>query len=443
MRAVLIAGTHSGVGKTTVAAAAIAGLRARGLRVAACKTGPDFLDPFHLAAASGAPCRNLDPWMLGREGCAAVLGRAAVGGDIAVIEGMMGLFDGRSGASDDGSSAELARWFDLPVVLVADASAGARSLAATVLGFARFDPRVKLAGVVFNRIAGEAHLSYLREAMRELPGIAVLGGCPADEALKVPERHLGLVPPQAPGPGAAWAGQHLDLDRLIALATELSLPAPPPAAQPAAALRMAVARDEAFCFYYPENLELLRAAGFELVEFSPLCAPALPRGIHALYLGGGYPELHRETLAANRPILESIRVFAAAGGFVYAECGGLMVLAESLDGTPMAAVLPAAVEMQPRLQAIGYREVEVAALGALRARGHEFHHSRIIRRSATPPAHHVLMPDGSRLPEGFAVNNVVASYLHLHFASCPELPRRMACAAARLHPAGAAHCPQN
>ncbi len=438
MRAVLIAGTHSGVGKTTVAAAAIAGLRARGLRPAAFKTGPDFLDPFHLAAAAGAPCRNLDPWMLGREGCEAALTRAAAHADVAVLEGMMGLFDGRTGASDEGSSAELARWFELSVVLVADASAGARSLAATVLGFARFDPRVRLAGVVFNRVAGEAHLRYLRDAMRELPEIAVLGGCPADDALTVPERHLGLALPSAPGPSAAWAERHLDLGGLLRLAIEIPLPAPQPAPQPAAALRLAVARDEAFCFYYPENLERLRAAGFELVEFSPLRDPALPPGIHALYLGGGYPELQREALAANRAMLASVRAFAAAGGFVYAECGGLMYLAESLDGAPMAGVVPAAVEMQPRVQAIGYREVEVAALGGLRARGHEFHHSRIIRRSATPPAHHALMPDGSRIPEGFAVNNVVASYFHLHFASCPELPRRMALAAARAGPRPAA-----
>jgi cobyrinic acid a,c-diamide synthase len=432
MRAILIAGTHSGVGKTTVAAAAIAGLRARGVRVAAFKTGPDFLDPFHLAAAAGSACRTVDPWMLGRDGCAVALARAAASADIAVIEGMMGLFDGRTGASDEGSSAELARWFELPVVLVADASAGVRSLAATTLGFARFDPRVKLAGVVFNRIGGDGHLAMLREAMRELPGVAVLGGCPTDDGLHVPERHLGLALPTAPGPSEAWAEQHLDLNLFLTLAVELALPALQlPAAPPAPRLRMAVARDEAFCFYYPDNLELLRAAGFDLVEFSPLRDAALPAGTHAIYFGGGYPELHREALAANRLMLAAVRAFAAAGGFIYAECGGLMYLAESLDGAPMAGVVPAAIEMQPRLQAIGYREVEVAAMGGLRARGHEFHHSRILRRAEAPPAHYVLGVGGSRIPEGFAQNNVVASYIHLHFASCPELPRRMSLAAAR------------
>ncbi|HUX67600.1 MAG TPA: cobyrinate a,c-diamide synthase [Terriglobales bacterium] len=447
MRAFVIAGTHSGVGKTTLTRALIAGLRARGLRVRAFKVGPDFLDPMHLAQASGGECLNLDGWMLGRECCRARLQAAAAASDVAVVEGMMGLYDGLSGASEAGSTAEMAKWLGLPVVLLADASGGARSLAATVLGFQRFDPELALRGVVFNRIGGPGHLQYLREAMqsaalwgRPVPrveppgpaGIALLGGLPADESLHIPERHLGLATPASAAtlpPDAAWAEAHLDLDALLALAAEVAPPAaiaaPRAAPLPPPRLRLGVARDQAFCFYYPDNLERLRAAGLELVEFSPLRELTLPARVSGLYFGGGYPELHAAALSANAPMRQAVAAFAAAGGFIYAECGGLMYLARSLDGAPMAGVLPTAVAMQPRLQAIGYREVCPVGLGAppaLRARGHEFHYSRLVGAAAAAPAHR----DPSGQPEGFHLHNVVASYIHLHFASCPALPGLLA-----------------
>lgn len=429
MRALVLAGTQSGVGKTTLAMALLQGLRERGPRVRSFKTGPDFIDAAHLARAAQSDCLNLDTWMLGVDACRSRLCEAAEACDFALIEGMMGLFDGKSGASDEGSTAGLAKALALPVVLVVDASAGVRSVAATVLGFQRFDEDLKLAGVIFNRVGGAAHLAMLREAMRALPQIAVLGGFPSDDRARIPERHLGLdleAPVSLP---LGWAAEHLDLDRLLRLGTEV---APVPTMRqpdPPARVRWGMARDAAFCFYYPDNLAALRAAGIELVEFSPLRDAALPPGIQGMYLGGGYPELHARELAANVKMRNAVRAFAQGGGFIYGECGGLMYLARELEGAEMAGVLPCAVRMQKKPAALGYREViPVALLGenAPRARGHEFHYSRLERESACAPAHLAIAPDGSRVPEGFHVGNVVASYIHLHFASCPELAKRLA-----------------
>ncbi|MGH9486724.1 MAG: cobyrinate a,c-diamide synthase [Terriglobales bacterium] len=428
MRAFLVAGTNSGVGKTTVTLALIAGLRARGLRVRAFKLGPDFLDPAHLAAASSAQCYSLDPWMMSREGCRQRLAGSCADADIAVIEGMMGLFDGRSGASDEGSAAQLAKWFDLPVVLVADAAGGTRSLAATVLGFKQFDSMVRLVGVIFNRIGGPGHAEYLRAAMASVPAVAVLGAVPADERLHIPERHLGLTLPPGPLAGLGAAARCLDLDRVVEMAAEFA-PAPVrtrPASVVQGRLRLGVARDEAFCFYYPDNLDMLRDAGFELVEFSPLHDAALPPELGGVYFGGGYPELHSTVLSANTAMRAAVCEFGSNGGFVYAECGGLMYLAQSLNGLPMAGLIPASVNMEKRLQAIGYREVravafEVSGDEPLHARGHEFHYSRTERTADAAPA--LLV---SAQPEGFHIGNVVASYIHLHFASCPLLPAHFA-----------------
>ncbi|MGH9520562.1 MAG: cobyrinate a,c-diamide synthase [Terriglobales bacterium] len=428
MRALIVAGTHSGVGKTTLSLALLQGLRERGLRVRAFKAGPDFLDATHLARAAQADCLNLDTWMLGPELCRRRLEAAAAACDFALVEGMMGLFDGRSGGSDEGSTAELARCLGLPVVLVADASAGVRSVAATVLGFRQFDPGLRLAGVILNRVGGAAHLDMLREAMHAVPGVEVLGGAPVDPRLHLPERHLGLCLDHELQVPAGWAADHVDLDRLLQLALEIPAAGKAAPPFPPAKLRMGVARDAAFCFYYPDNLEALRHMGIELVEFSPLRDHALPDGIAGIYLGGGYPELHAASLSRNHAMCAAIRGFAAAGGFIYAECGGMMYLARELDGTAMAGVLPCSVRMEKRPQAVGYREVMSEALlgpQGPRVRGHEFHYSTLQREGASEPAHLVLERDGGLRPEGFLLNNVVASYIHLHFASCPELAGRL------------------
>lgn len=427
MHALIVAGTHSGVGKTTLSLALLQGLRARGLRVRAFKAGPDFLDAAHLARAAHSACLNLDTWMLGPELCRRRLEAAAAASDFALIEGMMGLFDGRSGGSDEGSTAELAKCLRLPVVLIVDASAGVRSAAATVLGFRQFDPEITLAAVIFNRVGGAAHLDMLREAMRAVPEVEVLGGVPADPRLHLPERHLGLSLDHDVAAPAGWAAEHLDLDRVFQMAPERRAATLPSSSFPPATLRMAVARDAAFCFYYPDNLEALRQSGIELLEFSPLRDRALPAGIAGIYLGGGYPELHAATLSQNQAMRAAIRAFADAGGFIYAECGGMMYLARELDGAPMAGVLPCTVRMDSRPQAVGYREVVSEALlgpGGPRVRGHEFHYSRLHRDHDSAPAHLIQERDGSRRPEGFHVRNVVASYIHLHFSSCPELADR-------------------
>jgi cobyrinic acid a,c-diamide synthase len=442
MKAFLVAGTASGVGKTTVTLALLAALRERGLRVQPFKAGPDFIDPGHHEAISGVPSRTLDGWMVPAEENRRIFWRAAGGRDVAIVEGMMGLFDGVEGGREEGSSAALAKLLGLPVVLVIDAAGAVRSAAAMLRGFRDFDPALRLAGVVFNRVGGPAHLADLRAAAAPL-GVPVLGGVPWEPATALPERHLGLVTaaetwhgPEAVRHLAALARDHLDLARLLA-GTEVQEPRtlPPDAAPVPPRIRVAVARDVAFSFYYRENLARLAAAGAELVDWSPLADGALPPGTRALYLGGGYPELHAAQLAANAPARAAVRTFAEAGGVVYAECGGLMYLSHTLrtlDGGvhPMCGVLPLAVRMRPTLAALGYVEVSIA-LGdgpPLAARGHLFHHSEL--EAPAPPtlatAYEVRDPRGAaRAREGYRVGRTLASYVHLHFASCPELPARL------------------
>ena len=410
LSAVVVAGTGSGVGKTSVTLGLIGAMRRRGLAVQPFKVGPDFIDPLHHSHASGRPPRNLDGWMLSPEVNRERFARFAADVDVAVIEGVMGLFDGSEGDSDRGSTAEMAKLLGLPVVLVIDAGAMARSAAAIVHGFRTFDPDLRLAGVVLNNVGGEPHADMIRAAIGG--AVPILGAIPRIPDLAVPERHLGLHLPHETRTGhvarlADAVERHLDLDRLVA-SGELPRPSVPALTPPAPpSVRIALARDEAFCFYYADNLELLRHAGAELVEFSPLRDP-LPEPIDGIYLGGGYPELHAAELAANDDTRSAIQRLALSGAPVYGECGGLMYLARTLelDGTthPMCGVLPFGTRMPAPLK-IGY--VELASVGGpfgpLSARGHVFHHSEA---------------DG---PEPHTSNNVLASYTHLHFASNPKL----------------------
>jgi len=347
--------------------------------------------------------------------------------------------------SEAGSTAQMAKWLGLPVLLVVDARAMARSAAALVHGFASFDPDLTLAGVVFNRVGGAAHLHYLEQALSQLAGIKCLGGLPREAHLTIPERHLGLttaedhpLEEQHLERLADFLEDHLDLDGLLASLPVLAIPpeAPPPPVAPT--VRLGVARDQAFCFYYPENLELLAGFGAELVPFSPLTAPQLPENLHGLYLGGGYPELSAAQLAANAGLKDDIREQAAAGLPVYAECGGLMYLSqeiEDLEGHhyPMAGVLPLKVRMLKRLRALGYREITLTAAGLLgpagtRARGHEFHYSEIAAETGDPlpRLYRLTARQGQEAsPEGYYINNVLASYVHLHFGSNPEVARHL------------------
>lgn len=431
--AIVVAGTHSGAGKTSVTLGLIGALARRGLAVQPFKVGPDFIDPLHHTRAAGRASRNLDGWMLDPDANRACFARVGDGADAAVIEGVMGLFDGSEGGSDRGSTAEMAKLLGLPVVLVVDASAMARSAAALIEGFASFDPDLRIAGVILNNVGGEAHAGMIREALTAEPPI--LGAIPRTADLTVPERHLGLHLPHEAQENhaerlASLVEEHVDLERLLG-ATRTEKPAPPPVsatAEPTA--RIGIARDEAFCFYYAENLELLEQAGAELIEFSPIADP-LPAGLDGLYIGGGYPELHAADLAANTAATSAIREFAATGGPIYAECGGLMYLGETLeldDGVhPLCGVLPFSTKMPAPLK-LSY--VEVITAGGLfaadrSARGHIFHHSEISGEPAVDRHHSLRTTRGEESKEGYGVGNVLASYAHLHFGSEPALARAL------------------
>lgn len=438
--ALVVAGVGSGVGKTTVTLGLLETLRRRGLVVQPFKVGPDFIDPGFHALVAGRPSYSLDGWMCSRADVRATVARQAAGADLALIEGVMGCFDGTGARSDEGSTAEIAKWLGAPVILVVDAGAMARSAGAVVLGFERFDPDLDLAGVVFNRVAGDVHWRWLRDSVTARCRAVPLGYLPSRDSLALPERHLGLVTATErglPGPFLDRLSEamtaSLDIERLLALARSdvARAPATPaPAARSRA--RIGVARDFAFQFYYPANFDLLRDAGAELVFWSPLRDAELP-DVDALYLGGGYPEAHAGELAANRPMREAVRAFAAAGGPVYAECGGLLYLAEALEDEsgrlhPMVGLLPTIGRMVPKRLALGYAEVELTRgtplgpAGAI-ARGHEFHASRIDPVPEwVPRAYSVRMShEGTARAEGYLIDETLMSYVHLHFGSNPVL----------------------
>jgi cobyrinic acid a,c-diamide synthase len=443
---IVVAGTSSGAGKTTVACGLIGALRARGLTVQGFKVGPDYIDPSHHALASGRPGRNLDAFLSGPQLIAPLVRHGAAGADLAVIEGVMGLFDGASGRGELASTAHVAKLLDAPVVLVVDAAAMARSAAAIVHGFRTFDPGVRVAGVIFNKVGSDIHEQLLREAL-EGSGVPVLGALRRDERVVTPERHLGLVPvaerePAARAALAALAAamrRYADLDALVRLAhTAPAMPGPawsPEApALVAAGTRIAIARGAAFSFHYRENLELLEAAGAELAGFDPLTDHALPAGSGALLLAGGFPEVFGEQLAANAPLRAEVAAFAASGRPVLAECGGLLYLCTELDGHEMCGALPARAFMSGRLT-LGYREAVAASatpwLAAGQAiRGHEFHYGAVEAMGPAAASAWQLSTRTFQRAEGFVSAGVQASFLHTHWAAHPELAQGFARAAA-------------
>jgi cobyrinic acid a,c-diamide synthase len=443
-----VAAPASGAGKTTIVLALIAAARRRRLVVQPFKVGPDFIDPGHHTRLAGRPARTLDGWMLGADACRESFAAGAATADVAVIEGMMGLFDGVAGDSDRGSTAEIARWLDLPVLLVVDAGAMARSAAAVVQGFRDFDPHLRLAGVVFNRVGGDAHLELLRAALAAASLPPCRGGFPFDPRLAIPERHLGLLTAAETNIDADAladaAERYLDVDAILGEMSNGTHSAATTSAAVAGRgddVIIAVARDEAFSFYYSENLELLARAGATLVEFSPLHDARLPRGASGLYLGGGYPEVHAARLAANGALLAELRDFAAAGGLVYAECGGLMLLGSATEdeaGTRhrMAGVLPFVSTMARPGLTLGYREVTIDAAGfvpTIGARGHEFHRATLDPASVPGSlvrAYAVRDPvSGASTREGFRIGRTLASWVHLHFASAPRFAEALVDAA--------------
>ena len=445
-QAFLICGTQSGCGKTTVSLGLLAALKARGLSVQPFKVGPDFIDPGLHTRIAGLQSRNLDGWMLGRQWNETLFRRFMAGADTGLIEGVMGLFDGYDGRTESGSSAEMAKWLGVPAVLVVDARSMARSAAALVYGFTRFDPGLRFAGVIFNRVGGEKHLRYLQEALSSsCPETVVLGGIPREEEVQIPERHLGLITADEMELGSAWQNRlaglvekHLDIDLLLEK-TGYSEPLPDAAprlpatgADPRA--EIAVPRDAAYCFYYPDNFELLEAAGARIHFFSPLKGESLPETCSGAYLGGGYPELFADAISRNFAFLDSLRARAARGMPIYAECGGLMTLGrfiETIEGErrPMAGLLPFGTRMLGRLKTLGYTEAVLRRRCLLGEpgtviRGHEFHYSDIVEQGTDPGLEFAYDLRGrkteSSRPEGFQVGSVLASYVHLHWGSAPE-----------------------
>ncbi|HXR24972.1 MAG TPA: cobyrinate a,c-diamide synthase [Candidatus Binataceae bacterium] len=438
---IVVAATGSGVGKTTLTVGLIAALRAKGLKVAPFKCGPDYLDPTYHARAAGRPSHNLDGWMMGRTGVLTTFASAARDADVAVIEGMMGLYDGATPTGDEGSTAEVAKWLDAPVFLVVDCAGIARTIGAIALGFARFDPAVRLAGLLCNNVGGRGHLDLLREASREFP---IVGGLPRTSEAGFPERHLGLFSAtQAAVPSSifsrwgelvtAWC----DLDAIVRIARSapaLDGPADETPADGPRRSRLGLAYDDAFHFYYEYNLRRLEALGAELIRFSPIHDRQLP-AVDGLYFGGGYPEAAAPELSANDSMVRAVRNFAAAGGPLYAECGGLMYLTEgirTLDGAthPLVGLIPGTAVMHDRLQAIGYATIETRAPSFLGAagttwRGHQFRYSTL---DPAPPETirrlYRVVPrwGGEPFSEGFHRANLVASYVHSHWASNPAVP---------------------
>lgn len=446
---IVIGAPASGHGKTTVATGLLAAFARRGLPVAPFKVGPDYIDPGYHALAAGRPGRNLDPVLVGEDLIGPLFAHGSQGASLAVIEGVMGLYDGRTGAGDTGSTAQVAGLLEAPVILVVDAAAQGRSIAALVHGFRSFGS-VRMAGVILNRVGSERHEAILREACEEV-GTPVLGALRRADAVAAPSRHLGLVPAaerraeaqESVDALAALIESSVDLAEVMAIARS----APPLAVEPWSPLAadpvpgrpvVALAGGPAFSFAYAETAELLAGAGASVVTVDPLRDEKLPDGARALVVGGGFPEVYASELSANEPLRRSVAALAAAGGPIAAECAGLLWLCRTLDGAPMCGVLDAEASMTPTLT-LGYRDAVALSDSPLapagtRVTGHEFHRTMVHPRSGV-----LLSPAGGAAwawrgadPEGFASPSVHASYLHLHWAGQPGFATRLVGAAAAL-----------
>ncbi len=443
MKGLVIAGTHSGCGKTTVTLGLLAALKKTGLEVQPFKAGPDFIDTGLHRLITGRPSRNLDLWMCGKQSVAEAFKRHSTHADMAVIEGVMGMYDGEY------STAVLASTLGVPVVLVVDSYGLAESAGSIVRGFAFSAP---ISGIIFNRVASDTHFERLKNSVQDIP---VLGYLPRDLNFEIPHRHLGLVvaeeapiSPDSIERLAAAVLRHIDIDAIVSLSRQcnegcvssaqaLSLDSSiDSCATQVPVVKIAVACDRAFCFYYEDNLDLLRMAGAELIFFSPLSELRIPPDADAVYLGGGYPELYAAALAGNASMLDSVNTWAASGKPVYAECGGLMYLSQGIhdfDGNffKMTGVFPFETRMRKGRSHLGYREIMLESDCILgkegeRIRGHEFHYSEIVAGSLDNPASRSLEPEriysvrdrsDEKLPdEGYGVKRTLASYVHLHFA---------------------------
>ncbi len=460
---VVVAAPGSGHGKTMIATGLMAALRAAGDVVSPHKVGPDYIDPSYHALAAGRVGRNLDPFLQSEQLVAPLLVHGALTpepADIAVIEGVMGLFDGAIGRAGFSSTAHVARLVQAPVILVVDCAATARSVGAIVHGFSRFDPDVRVAGVILNNVASARHEAEARDGV-ESTGVPVLGCVPRIPDVAVPSRHLGLVPAAERQPEALAAvralgelvGTHVDLAAVRSLARTAPdldvLPWRPQDVVPAGgspphAPRVAVAGGRAFSFAYAETAELLAAAGAEVVPFDPLRDDRLPDGIGGLLIGGGFPEMHAEALSGNDSLRTGIRQFAEAGGAIAAECAGLLYLGRALEELPMCGVLPLTGAMSGRLT-LGYRSAvalhdSVLCAAGERVSGHEFHRTQVVVDGSLSPATATAEAPAQAwgwstaqqvgVREGFVTERVHASYLHVHWAGHPRMAHRFVTAAA-------------
>ncbi|MFD3166858.1 cobyrinate a,c-diamide synthase [Herpetosiphon sp. NSE202] len=443
---VIIAAAHSGSGKTLLTAGLIGALRQRGLSIQPFKCGPDYIDPGHHSLVAQRQCRNLDAWLFSAEQLQRHFCHIAANADLAVIEGVMGLFDGYGALDDTGSTAHIARLLQAPVVLVVDAGGMARSAAALVAGFQHFDPQVQIGAVLLNKVGSARHADLCASAIEQHTGIPCLGYLPRQAQFKLPERHLGLVTADSAKQTilvtlesvATTLSSTCQLDRLLALAHTAPAIELEPLATPTIEYSqrpvIAVAYDAAFSFIYPELHECLQAAGAEVALFSPITDQQLPAGCAGIILSGGYPELYAAELSTNQAMLDALRQAHASNMPIYAECGGLMYLTEAIvdhagECWPMVGLLPGASSMQQRVS-LGYRNVSSCHDNTLfsannHVRGHEFHYSRWENPEPSKAAYRVIAPDGkAQHHEGYQAGNLLASYIHLHWLANPSMAQR-------------------
>jgi cobyrinic acid a,c-diamide synthase len=438
MKSFMIAGSNSGVGKTTITIGLISALKNLGYKVQPFKVGPDFIDPGYHTIASGYTSINLDGWMLTKDYNLSNFYKYSKNKDISIIEGVMGLFDGFSTENDSGSSAEIAKWLDIPVILIINGKSIARSAAAIVYGFENFDKNIQIKGVIFNNVSGDNHYSYLMESVKHYCKAEPLGYFKPDDFTPLPSRHLGLVTVEDNSNIGNYINEYgevvkkrLNIGKLIELSEKnLNYDLENTIIEPYKKnIKIAVAKDNAFCFYYHDNLKILENYGAELTFFSPINDDNLPEDISMIYFGGGYPELFAEKLSKNISLIKEIRDFSDNGGFIYAECGGFIYLTEGvydLNGKffPFAGIFKDRAIMHNRLRSLGYAEVETLdnrfwGKRGLIIRGHEFHYS-YLKNNGTQleKIYKVTMRKQSNNKlEGYIENNTLGSYIHLHFGS--------------------------
>ncbi|MDT8859298.1 cobyrinate a,c-diamide synthase [Alkalihalobacillus sp. MEB130] len=440
-RRIVIAGTGSGVGKTTVTIGLMSALKMRGLTVQGFKCGPDYIDPSYHTAVTKRASRNIDSWMLTKGTVLDIFTHGSKGADISILEGVMGFYDGKNPETNEGTTAEISVITKSPVLLVVNCSSMARSAAAIVKGFQFFADGPTIVGVIANQVGSEGHFQLVKKAIEQECQIPVIGYLKRELDIEIPERHLGLIPSIERGELDAFftklgelVTETIDLDKLL----EISVAEPitghnTPSVfekQKEKVVKIAVAKDAAFNFYYPENLEMMEAKGMELVYFSPLADETVPEQADGLYIGGGFPEEFAEKLAENHNSKQTIRRAIESGLPTLAECGGYMYLTESIETTKstkhkMVGVIPGNVQMHTRLAALGYREIKGLNdnffLGNSVAKGHEFHYSSYKQgEHQLQPAYETKGMRGTMV-EGCFIYNLVAGYTHFHFASCPSM----------------------